>query len=78
MLLLFRIFLNIHDFFDFCVVFLYKAWLYGETQPRVNHHKILRKISDRTVHVRSRGSTRENGFIAKYDQQCYFMWVLIA
>ena len=49
----FRIFLKIHDFFDFFVVFSYKTFLYSELQLRALYQKIPHKILHRTVNIRS-------------------------
>ena len=50
MLKFFRIFLNIHDFVDFFEVF--NGETFEPNRTHSCHHKILHKISRRTVHMR--------------------------
>ena len=78
MLKLFRIFLNIHEFFNFFEVFRMKLFLYSELQSRGIHHKIRKKIPHRTVLVRSLGDVGEIGFTSKTVRISDFTWVKIA
>ena len=78
MLKFFRIFMNIHDFFDFFMVFRSKVFCTASYSHVVDTIRFATKFCVGWAMSGCRARQGKNGFIPKTDQKCDFTGVKIA